>query len=361
MSLPSLARRDDGAVAVLYAFVLAVVLVPLLGVTTTTLVRSTTTGELQRAADAGSLAGAASIPFGDVNFAHQFIAATAGGSTSQTLRNLGLDYPGDDPLKVACDDVAVPNATDKSNVAQAYKAGTPKCEARYLSDKDTLTAVRQCAESLVTSTGLPAPPSLPGVPAVPGLPNLSPLLPVLLHPGVQVTMSWPIAGPMDRLFNRPGTTESFTSVAHRRFKNIVVIPEATLPTGTTINLNPMAGDVRTTVLDALDGTEQILRQTPATAGCAGVLDGMSDDIADAIDPPDHGPSAEQILDDAIATESPVLVARVITAVNALHVPYLDFVPVCAEHMAGAYVGHLVSFGACTVTSPGAYRASLRRP
>jgi hypothetical protein len=365
MSLLKQARRDDGAVAVLYAIVFAVVLVPMLGIGTTALVRATTTGELQRAADAGSLAGAASIPTADVNFARSFLAATAGGPTDQTLRNLGLDYPGHDPLTVACDDVAVPNATDQHNVAVAGKfAGAPTCQAKYLSDADTLSAVRQCADALATSatgsTGITSGTGLPGLPSVPGLPDLSPLLPVLLRPGVQVTMSWPVHVPMDKIFNNTGTTETFTSIAHRRFKNIVVVPEATLPTGTTINLNPLAGDVRTAVLDAMDGTDEILRSVPATAVCAGVLDGARDDIADAIDPPGGGPDAATILDDAIASNSPILVARVVTVANSLGVPYLDFVPVCAERVASNYVGHLTSFGACTLSSPGAYRASLRR-
>src|SRR3954452_16274806 len=262
--------NDSGAVAVLYAIVLMVVLVPSLALGTTTLVRSTTTGELQRAADAGSLAGAAAIPFGDVNFARNFVAATAGGPTGQTLRGLGLDYPGDDPRTVACADVAVPDATDAHNLSDDY-ASPPTCEATYLSDPDTLTAVRQCADALAAPIG-----------GLPALPNLSPLLPVLIRPGVQVTMSWQVHGTLDDIFGAPSTAETFTSVAHRRFKNMVVVPEATLPTGSTINLNPLAGDVRTTVLNALDGTDRILRSVPATAVSAGVLDGARDDITDAI-------------------------------------------------------------------------------
>ena len=68
------ARRDDGAVAVLYAIVLAGIILPVFAVGTTALVRSTTNGELQRAAGAGALAGASAIPFGDVNFARNFLA-----------------------------------------------------------------------------------------------------------------------------------------------------------------------------------------------------------------------------------------------------------------------------------------------
>jgi hypothetical protein len=87
---------------------------------------------------------------------------------------------------------------------------------------------------------------------------------------------------------------------------------------------------------------------------------MHDDILDAVSPPRNGPSAEQILDDAIADQAPLVVARVVTVANALNVPYLDFVPVCAEQVAGGYVGHLTSFGTCSVRAPGGFRASLRR-
>jgi hypothetical protein len=89
------ARRDDGAVAVIYAIVLLGVLMPVFALSTTALVRSTTNGELQRAADAGALAGAAAIPFGDVNFARNFLTATSGGRLSdRRLRDLGLAYDG---------------------------------------------------------------------------------------------------------------------------------------------------------------------------------------------------------------------------------------------------------------------------
>src|SRR4051794_31950615 len=129
MSMRTLSRHgDDGAVAVLYAIVFAVVLVPLMSLGTAALVRSTTTGELQRAADAGSLAGAATIPFGDLAFAQQFLAATASGATHQPLRDLGLSFPGDDPLTVACDKVALPDAKDNHNVGHTF-AGSPTCDA----------------------------------------------------------------------------------------------------------------------------------------------------------------------------------------------------------------------------------------
>ena len=353
------ARHDDGAVAVLYAIVLAGVLVPLFALGTTALVRSTTNGELQRAGDAGALAGAAAIPFGDVNFARNFLAATAGGQrTDRRLRDLGLAYDGEDPLDVACNEVALPNANDSHGLGSRY-ATAVSCHPSYVSNPDLLSELEDCASGLAT---VPAPaPSLPGVPAVPSTPDLSPLLPALLYPGVRVDMSWHVTGPFDGFINGSGATETTTSVARRRFKNMVVVPEVGLPTGDTINLNPLVGNLRNTAIDAMNETEQILTSSPLTAPCASVLDGAHDDILDAIDPPSGGPTAQQVIDDAITTHSPLVVARVVSGVQGLDIPYLDFVPVCAEDVGGRYVGHLVDFGSCVIDAPGGFRASLRRP
>lgn len=355
------ARRDDGAVAVLYAIVLAGVLAPVFALSTTALVRSTTNGELQRAGDAGALAGAAAIPFGDVNFARNFLAATAGGPTDRRLRDLGLSYDGEDPLDVACNDVALPNANDSHGLGSRY-ATAVSCHPSYVSNPDVLTELEDCASGLAS---LPAPaPSLPGVPSVPSLPStpdLSPLLPALLYPGVRVDMSWHVTGPFDQIVNGAGATETTTSVARRRFKNMVVVPEVGLPRDHSINLNPLVGNVRNTAIDAMDETERILAATPQTAPCSSVLDGAHDDILDAIDPPAGGPTAQEIISDAIASDSPLVVARVVSGVEGLAIPYLDFVPVCAEEIGDQYVGHLVDFGSCSLDSPGGFRASLRRP
>lgn len=334
---------------------------PVFALSTTALVRSTTNGELQRAADAGALAGAAAIPFGDVNFARNFLTATSGGRLSdRRLRDLGLVYDGQDPLDIACDGVALPNATDSHGLGSRY-AKSVSCTSSYVSNPDLLTQLQDCASGLAS---LPTPtpvPSLPGVPAVPTTPDLSPLLPALLYPGVRVDMSWHVTGPFDKVINAAGATETTTAVARRRFKNMVVVPEVGLPTGQTINLNPYVGDVRNTAIDAMDETERILASNSLTAPCSSVLDGAHDDILDAIDPPAGGPTAQEVLDDAIATHSPTLVARVISGVEGLDIPYLDFVPVCAEDVGGQYVGHLVDFGSCSLYSPGGFRASLRRP
>ena len=352
------ARRDDGAVAVLYAIVLVAIILPLFAVGTTALVRSTTNGELQRAADAGALAGAAAIPFGDVNFARNFLSATAGGWTDRRLRDLGLDYTADDPLDVACTQVAMANAGDPHEIGHRFATST-SCHASYVSSPDVLTQLEDCANGLAR-----VPTAVPGVPGLPSTgsvtPDLSPLLPALLYPGVRVQMSWHVTGPFDNLVNASGATESVTAVAHRRFKNMVVVPEVGLPTGDTINLNPLVGNVRNAAMDALTETGQLLSSNPLTAECATVLDGANNDILDAIDPPGGGPTAQQVIDDAIASNSPMVVARVISGVEGLDVPYLDFVPVCAQEVGGRYVGHLGDFGACAIDAPGGFRASLRR-
>jgi len=322
-------------------------------------VRSTTNGELQRAADAGALAGAAAIPFGDVNFARNFLVATSGGHISdRRLRNLGLSYDGEDPLDVACNDIAMPNATDSHSLGSRY-ASAVSCSAGYVSNPDVLTQLEDCAAGLAS---LPAPaPSLPGVPTVPVTPDLSPLLPALLYPGVRVDMSWHVTGPFDKVVNDAGATETTTAVAKRRFKNMVVVPEVGLSRDHTINLNPLVGNVRNTAIDAMDETERILASNSLTAPCSTVLDGAHDDILDAIDPPAGGPTAQEVIHDAVATHSPVVVARVISGIEGLDIPYLDFVPVCAEEVGGQYVGHLVDFGSCSLDAPGGFRASLRRP
>lgn len=363
MSLRTRLNQDTGAIAVIYTIVFAFVLAPMLALGSTTLIRSTTAGELRRAADAGALAGAAAIPLGDVNFARNFLAATAGGDTDRSLRQMGLAYVGQDPLDVACAGFAMPNATDSHNVAshsggKSPIATTPECHPYYLSDPSVIGALRDCAAGLVAPVtgGLPG-----GLPGTPTIPDLSPILPALLYPGVKVNMKWTVTGPLDGIVNGSGAPQEVTSIAHRRFKNMVVVPVVTAPTGDQINLNPYAGDVRAATSDAIDQTESLLESQPATAACATVLDDARDDILDAVDPPGGGPDAQQIIDDAIANSSPLVVAELVSSTTGdLSIPFLDFVPVCAEQVGGDYVGHLGDFGSCTLDAPGAFRASLRR-
>lgn len=339
--------EDRGAIAVLYGVLFTFVIAPLLVVSSTSLVRSTTTGELQRAADSGALAGAASMPFGNVQFAINYINATSGGAASVSLSQLGLSYPFTDPLQVACNQTTA-STSDSHNVgksfASSFTCGNPP-PATYVAP-DFLTDVESCATGMSTYT------------PVAGQADFSSLLPALMRPGVQESPSWKVTGPMDALLGGSTKVETVTGIARRRFKNMVVIPEATLPvTGTTINLNPYAGDARAFVDTAITGTEQLLAAVPSLGGCSTLLEDERADIDDAAAPQAGGPSANQILADAAASQTPVVVVLV---VQSLSVPFLDFVPVCVNSVGGNYVGDPVGFGSCTVMTPGAFRASLRR-
>lgn len=348
-------HEDDGAVAVLFGVLFAFVLLPLLVLGTTTYVRSTTAAELQRASDSGALAGAATIPFGNAHFALDYIDATSGGATTDTLDLLGLDYPYPDPLQVACDQ-ARHSASDPHNVGYVYALDQLKrpmsCQAEYVKS-DLVGAAMACASAL----GVQPPP-------LPGQPDLSTLLPALLTPGIHTTVSWQVAAPMDKVTNSGPSIQTVSSVARRRFKDMVVAPLVTAPaigggTDTVVNVNPFAGDVRTFMSSAIDGTEQTLRQTPGLGPCAQMLDNARGDILDAVDPPSTGPQFTQILDAAAADSTPAMIAGVVESTS---VPYLEFFPACIDASGGpdAYVGHLSTFGDCTVVSPGAFRASLRR-
>jgi hypothetical protein len=365
-------RGDDGAIAVVYGIVFAAVMVPLMALGTTTYVRSTTAGELQRAADSGALAGAATIPVGNLNYALDYLDATSGGATTFPISHVGIDYTVPEPLQVACDR-AVASASDPANVATTYalRYGSPSCSPAFVQSELVSTA-QACASAL----GVQPPP-------LPTEPDLTSLLPTLLTPGVQVTLTWNVQGPLDQLLGGTTTGQSATSIARRRFKDMVVVPIAplSLPTGAldgsdrttdvTVDLNPYAGDARTYVSGAIDGTEQILRSTPGLGPCAQMLDAARGDVLDAVDPPATGPSYAAILQAAAADGTPVMVAGVVDptggvdvpgAVDSLTVPYLEFFPACVDASGGldAEVGHIGTFGDCTVASPGAFRASLRR-
>ena len=345
---------DRGAVAVLVAIVLAFVLIPLTALASGTYVRATARSELQRSADSGSLAAAAQIPLGDVNFLLNYLDATSGGETSQTLNDLGITtYQGEDPLGVACD-VANENATGASTVGNAYATDQPTCKARYLGDPDVLVALRSCATAVTGYTGSPL-----GLGTLDELvPSLAGLLPALLRPGVKVTMSRPVKGPLDNVFkNVNNEAQNVGSIARRRFKNVVVVPTLTRPiSGRTIDLNPTVGDVRTTVLDVLTRSETVLRSNSFTSPCADVLAASRDDITDIVDPPGSAPNANELLEEAFTSRTPI-----ITLVYGTTIPFLDFVSVCvdAAPTGTGFVGRTTDFGTCSVDAPGGFRASLR--
>jgi hypothetical protein len=152
------------------------------------------------------------------------------------------------------------------------------------------------------------------------------------------------------------------SIARRLFKNAVVLPSITIG-GATVNVDPTLQLPRSTLLSTLASTENTLRtlnSLPAVSGigtCAAVIDNLSGDLADAVDPPNNGPDMATVLADAFSSHRPVI--AVSNTVVGLGIPFLDMVPVCIDSVNGQYIAHLTSFGSCIINAPGAFRAALR--
>lgn len=355
----------------LVAIVLAFAMMPALALGTGAYVRSTTGTELQRASDTGALAGAAEIPLGDINFAENYISQIQGTSgVVTTLQSLGIQnytqLP--DPLVDACK-VALADASNSSNLADAYATYDTStwCKAVYLPDAGVLGAAQSCLNSIsglnTLSTGLGSLLSLLGLGALSPTKLLAALqstLPGLLRPAIQVTTSWHVKAPFDSLFNSGGSDQTSVSIGRRLFKNAVVLPNIPIG-GTTVNVNPTLQLTRATLLSTLSSVEGVLTTlnsaVPGIGSCASVISNLSGDLADAVDPPNNGPSLDTILADAAASGTPVI--AVSTTVTGLGIPFLDMVPVCIASVNGQYVAHLTSFGSCIINGPGAFRAALR--
>ena len=364
-------RQDDGAVAVIVALVLAFAMIPALALGTGSYVRSVTSTEQQRSADSGALAGASEIPLGDINFAEKYISSIpAGGTLSTTLQNLGIQNASQlpDPLQDACD-VALKDAQQPKNLAVAYSSynTTSWCKAEYMANAGVLGSAQSCLNSIAglnnLTSGLGSLLSLLGLGALNPtklLAALSGTLPALLLPGIKVTTNWHVKAPFDSVFGSDGSTQTSVAYARRLFKNAVVLPNIPIG-GTTVNVNPTLQITRAALLSTLNSVEGVLHTlnglVPGIGTCAAIIDNLSGDLADAVNPPSNGPSLSQILADAAASGSPVL--AVSTTVVGLGIPFLDMVPVCMEKVGNNYVAHLASFGSCIINAPGAFRAALR--
>jgi hypothetical protein len=358
--------RDGGAVAVIVAILVAFALMPAIALGTGTYVRTTTGSELNRAADTGALAGSAEVPLGNLTFAGDYLNQITGSQLpGTTLQQLGITDPNDpDPLADACK-AAMTDAQNSNNLGQAY-ASTPTCSAAYLPQDGPIGDLQNCLNGATQGLlgglgGLLGGLGLGGLDPTQLLAGLAPLLPALLDPGIKVTMTWNVKSPLDQFFNSGGngSTQTVTSYARRRFKNIVVVPEATLPTGQTINVNPALQNARALVLNTLTSLETLLGKIPLLGSCASVLTDLQGDVADAVDPPGGGPSLNSILDDAVSSNEPILAVVVPKTLLGLQIPFLDVVPVCMSEVNGQYVAHLTNFAGCVVDAPGGFRSELR--
>jgi hypothetical protein len=348
-------RGDHGAVAVLFAIVLAFALLPAIALATGAYVRTSTGTELQRSSDTGALAGAAEIPLGDVNFAESYASEVTGLGLTTTLQSLGIQNASSipDPLVDACAN-AMRDATNSDNLGHSY-ADTPTCTAKYLPDTSDVADLGNCLNGAAGGVlgGL-------GINLSALVSSIQGLLPALLEPGVSVTMSWHVTAPLDQVFGgNHGKAQTSTSYARRRFKNIVVLPQVG-----PINLNPTLQQTRAEVLSLFQPLETALSTPPlsAVAGqCATVLSDVEGDVADAVDPPGGGPSLGSIVGDATDSDEPLL-AVVPTTIGGLSIPFLDIVPVCISDVGGNYVATpqtLTGTASCLLNAPGGFRASLR--
>ncbi len=328
--------RERGAVAVLLSIVLIAVLLPLAAAGLSTYVRAGTAAELQRSADSAALAGARSIPIGNLSVLPPAIGPVP-----------------PEPLTVACQQAVSAAAADDA-FGEDY-AGSLACDARYLYDPDFLGRFQTCTTALTGSA----------IGALGALFNtFHGLLPALHHPGVEVTVSRTVGpGPMDALI--PGAdavvTETRTARAIRRFKNAIVIPVIRNPaTGDMVlDLNIPLATARQTLLTALstvdDATGLLL------PSCANVVDALVDDFADLYNPGStDAPTAEEVVADAQA-QGTALMAFVLDSGSGipcllcgLQVPALEFMPLCVT----SYSNNVVNFAGCSASALGAFRASL---
>ena len=371
-------RRDDGAVAVVWAIVLSLLVAPLTGLALTTYVRTGVSAELQRAADAGALAGAASIPLGDLNYLAAYLAATNLGPTTAVGTTLATYLPpgAANPLTVACAHAVQSLAVDNGFSGKwAAPHGAPTCSARYLPDSSLGATLGGCLTNLLS----PVAPLLGGL----TVPDVTRLLPALAHPGVEVTVTYKARGPMDELVDPAGTPSTHTVVSRavRRFKDLVVVPTVApnkIPliggllgpvlVPATIDLNPTVNAVSTTLYTTLSTTSTLLNPLLSVLGCSGILTGLADDLHDlnpntSSQPP---PTAAQIIADARAMQTPLLALRMpADPTNLLKVPFLDFVPMCVNPTGSLTAVPLPttlpaagSLATCSAAAVGAFRASL---
>ncbi|MGH2719977.1 MAG: hypothetical protein ACRDJO_00050 [Actinomycetota bacterium] len=382
-------REEHGAIAILAAIVVLFVALPLAAIGMTTYVREGSLAELQRAADAGALAGAASIPLGDLTFVKAYVDNPLG---------LGSYFtPAANPLNVACEQAKRALAEDGLFGDEFSAAGPvtlPACSGGSSSVGTFSISTSYLpdvafADKLIDCLGLQ---NLP----LPLLTNLLSgarnVLPALLHAGVQVTVTRSVRGPLDGVFGTSSdTVQTAEAAAKRRFKNLVVVPTistANLLTGIlgqpyngapggTIDLNPAAGQTIDTALGLIQG----LGNLPILSSlCPGLVTSLTDDLGDLLNPPVAGaPTLADTIRQTVGQDDQLFVLRYVEGLPLVQniclplvgcipnitvpgiAPFLDFVPVCGVNsstLQGSVSGALVAATTCSVQAPGAFRAQL---
>ncbi len=323
---------EHGAIAVATAIIVAFALVPVSALALGTYVRSGVQSEMQRSADAGSLAGASALAL--TNLA---LIQTGTPELDQVLPTfpqitdvLGSNGLACNAAKLAAGiDNTLSTLNPNTNVTcDATYAKSPEfagCVSNILGLVPDLTQPVDVNKILgqlpvVVNPPVPLPVPLPGglpVPVVVPVPapvvpvtkmvqdTLNPyknavqnLLPAFLENGVQVELTYNARGPVDSVFNNgPGTTATAVSTSRRRFKPLLPqVPSQLAPAQTLVvfyiqellaNLKGVVGQTGGTVtLPPELGLDPIVVPTINAVGlkptCKAAAIDLVDDLSDAL-------------------------------------------------------------------------------
>lgn len=374
---------ERGGIAVLAAIVVATLVLPVMALALTANVREGAAAELQRAAEAGALAGASSIPLGDLSMANKYVGGL-------------ISFPAaSDPLVIACDQAKKAIQADgRLNDAYSPQGTTLPanfCKAVYSADPTFLSKTGDCVNSVGS---LPLLGGLLGILLKPLMDSLlapilnlvfgqtDTLLPGLLHAGVKVTLTRTVKGPFDSLLGGSATAQTASAQAKRRFKNAIVLPN--IGAGSSVNLNAVVGQTVDVALGAVNTINNLLKPVLNLLGlgaCGDILPLLADDLGDLLDPPSSGPTIGQVLDQAFAFQEQVVGLRLsqtspmasLPGIGPLlgalpllgQLPFYDFVPMCLQKSGTNIVGVVQSglpgvgaLGGCVANASGIFRATL---
>ncbi|MCW2745063.1 MAG: hypothetical protein JWM48_1613 [Mycobacterium sp.] len=411
-------RSERGAIAIFMTVVLVAVGLPVTAYAVNAAVSSGVSAELQHAADAGALAGAANIPLLDASKIQSVLSGVpvVGSITASLLpanqcndgTHTGTSYPAGDTgtcaTNIACQTAR--EALHQGTFAHQWSNGgadpavAVSCNAAYV-DPGLLNDLISC----VVSGGGLVPTALPGIGSiVSGLASqaLTPLLgllagvtPALMTPGVQVTLSLNTHGVFQGFVGGSGTTQAVAK-ARRHFKQLLVLPTvgptspqdilvdalgvlgalvyalgsalglggvlAILGIGKTIsstdnvvqkangnvtniaNINPALQTLTSTVLTGVLQPVTNILGTLLPA-CQPLLRDVNTELTDLTTGNSNPPTVSQLINDATANGSNVMVASLVTGTA---IPFLQFVPVC---LANSGTNSLASIGNAVATAP----------
>lgn len=361
---------ETGAIAILTTILLVGGVLPLTALGASAYVRTSTAAQLQNAADAGALAGAAQIPLLNLSALSSLLTGYADSSDTVLQSSdptptipAALNPPsGSDAAQSALANacmVALVDARTGHGLGATYAVpnGPLTCKAWY-GGAGPIAALQSCLSGL-TLVG-PVLAALLG----PLLQALGHLLPALFQPTIETSLSWSVRSPFDTLMPGGGPkVQQVTSAATEVVKNLVVLPavggvDPNQVTGwavsevsgltnllTLLPLGPLSGCV--SVLTSSTTILQNLVATQATTNLSAVLGSLQ-----------TSGQSFNVLAEKTATLS-------LPLIPALKIPFLDFTRVCLPQESLSSVSdltqQLASGVPCTLNATGAFRATLVTP